>query len=411
MRMTRGVIGRIVLGIWLGCITAAAQLPPEVLVDKYLLQAQMLRGENDYKGALEAMDRVVGLQKEHELRLPEEFSFHYAQTALAAGSVQAAIDSANRYLAVAGREGKYYREALELLVNAERKLKKSAPDPVGSTLATPEIKPQRQAVPQSSLPVQKATAVQPVVDCRQWNTGGFFWKATVTVESVTSCLATGADPMAWSKRKDTPLHWAARSNENPAVIEALLKAEADPMARNKRKETPLHWAAEHNENPAVMEALFKAGADPMARSKRKDTPLHWAARYNPNPAVIEALLKAGADPMARDKWKNTTLALGSSVQPESGGDRGLVQGCCQFRRSFEMDAPAPSGSVQRRYWGDGGLAQSRGRPFGTGQVGKNTLTFGGWLPPESGGDRGAAEGRGGPDGADQAESHASAFGG
>ena len=59
------------------------------------------------------MDRVVELQKEHELRLPEEFSFQYAQMALADGAVQAAIDSANRYLAVAGREGEHYREALE----------------------------------------------------------------------------------------------------------------------------------------------------------------------------------------------------------------------------------------------------------------------------------------------------------
>ena len=109
--------------VWLGCLTvSAAQLPPEILVDKYLLQAQILSEEKNHKDALEAMDRIVALQKEHDLTLPEAFPFHYAQTSLAAGSVQAAIDSANRYLSTAGNQGKSYREALELLQNAERRL-------------------------------------------------------------------------------------------------------------------------------------------------------------------------------------------------------------------------------------------------------------------------------------------------
>ena len=292
------MLGRVVLGIWLGCLTAAAaQLPPEVLVDKYLLQAQMLIEEEDYKGALEAMDQIVALQQEHDLTLPEVFSFHYAQTALAAGSVQAAIDSVNRYLAVAGREGKFYREALELLVNAEQKLQKLAPDPVGSTLAKPEINPQHQAVRQSSPPVQKTTAVQPVVDCKKWNTKKFFRKATV--EEVTACLASGADPMARNKGKHTPLHYAARYNENPVVIEALLMAGADPNARNKWNGTPLHVAAASNDNSEVIEALLKGGADPNAQSEvqRKDrwTPLHHAANANENAAVVKALIDAGAD--------------------------------------------------------------------------------------------------------------------
>ena len=73
----------------MGCFTAAAvQLPPEVMVDKYLLQVTMLSEEKDYKGALEAMERVVALQKEHNLTLSEAFPFHYAQTALAAGLIR-----------------------------------------------------------------------------------------------------------------------------------------------------------------------------------------------------------------------------------------------------------------------------------------------------------------------------------
>ena len=125
-----GVIGRVCVAVWMGCFTvAAAQLPPDVMVDKYLLEAKMLSEEKDHRGDLEAMDRIVALQKEHDLTLPEAFPFHYAPTALAAGSVQATIDSANRYLTAAGREGKYYREALELLVKAERRLQEPAAEP------------------------------------------------------------------------------------------------------------------------------------------------------------------------------------------------------------------------------------------------------------------------------------------
>ena len=38
LTMTSEVIGRVILGVWLrSCAAAAAQLPPDVLVDKYLL--------------------------------------------------------------------------------------------------------------------------------------------------------------------------------------------------------------------------------------------------------------------------------------------------------------------------------------------------------------------------------------
>ena len=306
--MTREVIGRVVLGVWLGCVTsAAAQLPPDVLVDKHLLQAKMLSEEKDHKGALEVMDRVVALQKEHGLTLPEAFSFQYAQTALAAGSVQAAIKSASRYLTAAGREGKYYQEALELLVKAERSLQEPVAGQAETGPAETEVEPQARAVPPATPEAQERTAVRPVVNCRKWNTKKFFRKATV--EEVAACLDSGTDPMARNKEKKTPLHYAALYNENPAVIEILLKAGAEVDARNKWKGTPLHWAAWNNENPEVVEALLKAGADPNARANDLETPLHRAARNNENPEVVEALLKAGADQTAADEKDRTPLQV------------------------------------------------------------------------------------------------------
>ena len=119
--MIKSVFGRVVVGVWLGCFTAAAaQLPPEIMVDRYLLRADRLMEAKDPKGALELMGKIVTLQQEHGLTLPEEFHFKHAKVAVSAGSVQDAIDVVNAYLLQAGREGKFYREALELLDDLEQ---------------------------------------------------------------------------------------------------------------------------------------------------------------------------------------------------------------------------------------------------------------------------------------------------
>ena len=138
-------------------------------------------------------------------------------------------------------------------------------------------------------------------ECDNWNTKEFF--KTATPKAVTGCLQAGADPKARDEAVGgTPLHWAARFNENPAVITALLDAGADPKARDEFfGAPPLHQAAGHNNNPAVITALLNAGANPNARDKSGATSLHWAAGFSQHPAVIAALLDAGADTAAQDE--------------------------------------------------------------------------------------------------------------
>ena len=57
------------------------------------------------------------------------------------------------------------------------------------------------------------------------------------------------------------------------MTKALLEAGADVHARDKVGGTPLHWAAKHNENPAIVEALLDAGANHHAKTKGGQTPL------------------------------------------------------------------------------------------------------------------------------------------
>ena len=93
---------------------------------------------------------------------------------------------------------------------------------------------------------------------------------------MTDCLASGADIKARDEDGETPLHRAARFNENPAVIAALLDAGAEIEARNEDGHTPLHRAARLNKNPAVIAALLDAGADPEARDEAGKTPWDYA---------------------------------------------------------------------------------------------------------------------------------------
>ena len=117
-KMIMGVVVSVLLGGFK--VAAAAQLPPEIVADRELVRAERLIAEEDHAGALEAMGRILALQSEHNLTLPEEFHFKYAEVALAAGRVEDAVDSVNQYLVAVGREGPFYREALELLDEVEQ---------------------------------------------------------------------------------------------------------------------------------------------------------------------------------------------------------------------------------------------------------------------------------------------------
>lgn len=97
----------------------AGQLPPDIVVDRYLLQAERAVRDRDPAAARAAMERLDALQREHGLNPAAEEHFRYAQAWEAAGEPERAMESAVRYLQLRGREAERYAEALELMNRAE----------------------------------------------------------------------------------------------------------------------------------------------------------------------------------------------------------------------------------------------------------------------------------------------------
>ena len=95
------------------------QLPPDILADKYLRQAEQLVQEKDSEGARKAMENLLALQREHGLEPDLEDHFRYARIWSAAGAPERAMEEAVRYLQIRGREAEHYDEALDLINRAE----------------------------------------------------------------------------------------------------------------------------------------------------------------------------------------------------------------------------------------------------------------------------------------------------
>ena len=134
--MRRMILGVVVSVLLAGFTGAAAQLPPEIMVDSYLLRAEQALRDGDLARAQSVIQDILALQREHKLDLPAEFHFKYAQVAFSAGLNEATIDSVNEYLAAAGRTGEFYREALELLDEAEQNLPENVAGPISAAGGT-----------------------------------------------------------------------------------------------------------------------------------------------------------------------------------------------------------------------------------------------------------------------------------
>ncbi|MDP3788018.1 MAG: ankyrin repeat domain-containing protein [Candidatus Chromulinivorax sp.] len=97
---------------------------------------------------------------------------------------------------------------------------------------------------------------------------------------------------------NTLLHLAAFNN-NPRMVQLLLRYHADPNIVDNQKQGALHASAGHS-NDAIMQQLLNAGANPNTIDNGGRTPLHIAAMYD-KIAPVQLLLDRGADRNIRTK--------------------------------------------------------------------------------------------------------------
>ena len=104
-------------------------------------------------------------------------------------------------------------------------------------------------------------------------------------------IATGGDVNAKDRWSWTPLHWAARDNDE-RTAQLLLENGAKILA-NRHGETPLHVAAWKN-TEEVAKMLLAYGGDVNVKTSWGDTPLHTAASWF-SPEVAKLLIDNGAN--------------------------------------------------------------------------------------------------------------------
>ena len=74
----------------------AAQLPPDVQVDRLWLRVERQIGNEEYWSALASLEEILNLQAEHEVAVPKLFWFSHALASHRAGLHTQAAESATR---------------------------------------------------------------------------------------------------------------------------------------------------------------------------------------------------------------------------------------------------------------------------------------------------------------------------
>ena len=125
-------------------------------------------------------------------------------------------------------------------------------------------------------------------------------------------------PLGGRYKSRTPLHavtdWPGYFPNGPEMVRLLVEAGANPNARQAGEETPLHWAAS-SDDWHVAAALIDAGADINAPDGSIGTPLENAVGYGCWD-VARLLVARGAD--VDQPWTAASLGLLDRLAPILG---------------------------------------------------------------------------------------------
>lgn len=102
-----------------------------------------------------------------------------------------------------------------------------------------------------------------------------------------------------------PLHYAV-SSASPRIVEVLILRQAKVNAENNRGDTPLHYAARHQDNVETVKILIGAGAQVDHKNNLGNTPFAGAAITN-SVSSGEFLISNGADRHTSNTYGDTPL--------------------------------------------------------------------------------------------------------
>ena len=85
------LLGSVAVTVSLALPSVAGELPPEVQVDRLLIQAERKIEDGEHWSAVFAFERILEVCEEHGLEIPAEFSFRQAGVPEAAGQHARAI--------------------------------------------------------------------------------------------------------------------------------------------------------------------------------------------------------------------------------------------------------------------------------------------------------------------------------
>ena len=318
-----------------GTAVSAQELPPEIQMDRYMVQVDRQIGSEQYTAALRTLDRILKLREEHGLELPESFWIRGAEVALGAEDYLEAIASATRYLTIVGREGEHYTAGLELL------------DGAIARGCTPE-------------------------------------RMTETLESVRACLAAGADPNGVDKDGRNTLDWAAE-RQDPAITAALVEAGADSalaaaaareaMREAMRPGTVFSDCAACPQMVVVPAGSFMMGSPASEEGRRGDEgPRHRVTIASPFAVGLyevtfaewEACVRAGGCRGYRpedEAWGRDRRPVSNvSWEDAQGYVRWLSRETREGYRLLseaEWEYVARAGTQTARYWGESESGQCR----------------------------------------------------
>ena len=112
-------ISAVALAVLFAPVSIAEELPPEIQVDRLLVQAEREIKDGEHWSAVFTFERILAVCEEHGLAIPTQFWFRQAGVLRSAGLDERAIEASTRYLKEAGRDGKHYQAALKLLDAAQ----------------------------------------------------------------------------------------------------------------------------------------------------------------------------------------------------------------------------------------------------------------------------------------------------